>query len=104
MSKDEPENLVGVDELYAHGASTPTKSQTRGSIQDILTRAEGAGASQSFLQDLKSLILDRFEDQWRLMLGLDPPARMEPMVIKFDEEKFPKIFSPASTAPNKGSS
>ena len=29
MSKDEPENLVGVDELYAHGASTPTKEQTR---------------------------------------------------------------------------
>ena len=36
MSKDEPENLVGVDELYAHGASTPTKAQTRESIQDIL--------------------------------------------------------------------
>ena len=89
MSKDEPENLVGVDELYAHGASTPTKEQTRNSIQDILTRAKTAGASHTFLQDLKGLILNRFENQWRLMLGLDPPARMEPMVIKFDEEKFP---------------
>jgi hypothetical protein len=28
------------------------------------------------------------------MLGSDPPARREPMVIKFDEEKFPKNIQP----------
>ena len=101
MSKDEPENLVGVDELYAHGASTPTKEQTRNSIQDILTRAKTAGASHTFLQDLKGLILNRFENQWRLMLGLDSPARMEPMVIKFNEGKFPNNIQPRKYGPEQ---
>ena len=28
------------------------------------------------------------------MLGLDPPARLKPMVIKFDESKFPDNIQP----------
>ena len=35
------------------------------------------------------------------MLGLDPPARMEPMVIKFDEEKFPKNIQPRKYGPEQ---
>ena len=37
------------------------------------------------------------------MLGLDPPARMEPMVIKFDEEKFPKIYNHGNMGQNRNS-
>ena len=35
------------------------------------------------------------------MLGLDPPARMKPMVIKFDEAKFPNNIQPRKYGPEQ---
>ena len=101
LSKDEPECLVGVDELYGHGAPSPTNEETRKSIEDIVTRAIKDGASTTYVEKLRKLILIRFANQWRLMLGLDPPAGMEPMVITFDEEKFPKNIQPRKYGPEQ---
>jgi hypothetical protein len=35
------------------------------------------------------------------MLGKDPPARMEPMVIQFAEEKFPRNIQPRKYGPEQ---
>ena len=98
LSRDEPECLVGIDELYRHGAPSPTNEETRKSIEDIITRAIKDGTLTTYVKKLRKLILTRFANQWRLMLGLDPPARMEPMVIKFDGEKFQKNTQPRKYA------
>jgi hypothetical protein len=68
-------------------------------MKDILTKVKKFGASSSFLKKLEHLILVVHKDIWRLMLGKNPPARMEPMVIQFNEENFPRNIQPRKYGP-----
>jgi len=99
--KDEPDCIQAVDQIYGHGGAEPTKKDTLDSMRDILTRAEKSGASSSFLKKLEHLVFVKHKDIWRLMLGRDPPARMEPMVIQFAEDKFPRNIQPRKYGPEQ---
>jgi hypothetical protein len=99
--KDEPDCIQAVDQIYGHGGAEPTKKYTFDSMRDILTRAKKSGASVSFLKKLEHLVFVVHKDTWRLMLGKDPPARMEPMVIQFTEEKFPRNIQPRKYSPEQ---
>ena len=68
-------------------------------IADAIERARKAGASGMFLKRLTFLLTKKYKHLWRLQLGADSTARVEPLKLTFDEERFPKNVHPRRYSP-----
>jgi len=92
LAKDEVDSLAGLDSLFAHGGPEPTKSETRRSIERVVEKAASNGAPAWYLSELSDMILKEHSDCFRLSLGLDCPALVQPMVIHIKPAaKFHKL-------------
>ena len=92
LAKDEIDSLAGLDSLFAHGGPEPTKAETRRSIERIVEKAASNGAPAWYVSELSDMLLKEHSDCFRLLLGLDCPALVQPMVIKIKPgAKFPKL-------------
>ena len=84
-SDDIPEEGVRAS---VHDPDQPTGAM-EGALADMLRRAESNGASTETMRRL-TVIVSQYKDVFRLELGNDPPARVEPMVIEMiEDDAFP---------------
>ena len=80
-SDDIPEEGVRAS---VHDPDQPTGAM-EGALADMLRRAESNGASTETMRRLTAIV-SQYKDVFRLELGNDPPARVEPMVIEMIED------------------
>ena len=95
----EPRSLDLLDDVYGHGAQDAGEKARIAAMYDALKRARDAGASDGFVKKLSELILDKYPHIFRINLGADSAARVEPMKINFDGDKFPARVSPRRYSP-----
>ena len=95
----EPPSLESLDSFHAHGAETPTSEDLMNAIADAIERARKAGASEMFLKKLTFLLTRKYKHLWRLQLGADSAARVKPLKLTFDEQRFPKNVHPRRYSP-----
>jgi len=86
LAKDEVDSLEGLDSLFAHGGPEPTENKLRKSVEDIIVRAVKNGCPPWYAKDLRKCILVDNMDVWRNVLGKDPAARIQPMVINIKND------------------
>jgi hypothetical protein len=88
------------DPIYYHdedvGQGSP--EELADAIEGLLTSAEQAGTSRDGVQSLRQLVTE-CKDVFRLKLGADPPANVNPLVIKLREGAEPVRMSARKYAP-----
>ena len=52
-----------------------------------------------FLKKLTFLLTRKYKHLWRLQLGADSAARVKPLKLTFDEQRFPKNVHPRRYSP-----
>ena len=79
---DIPEEGMRKDSVLPAGAANDALEKA---LMQMVLRAEKNGAPKPILKQLKQLVLE-YQDVFRLELGHDPPANVEPMHIELIEE------------------
>ena len=80
--EDVPEEGMRKDAVLPPGAANDALEKA---LMQMVQRAEQNGAPKRILQQLKTLVLE-YQDVFRLELGHDPPASVEPMRIELIDE------------------
>ena len=78
------------DEMYQEfiDFGETNEAEIRAGIDKMVSEALEAGLPAEKGEDWSSL-LHKFADVWRIKLGKDPPARVDPMYVNYNREKKP---------------
>ncbi|OWZ09958.1 hypothetical protein PHMEG_00017261 [Phytophthora megakarya] len=103
IDDEEPEFIMGQDLLKALGAiwirtKPPTDKDLRDAIEKMLRAALEQGFPRRLESKLRAIVFKH--DVWRLTLGDDPPAKVDPLEIRLKEgaksiKSKPRQYPPA---------
>jgi hypothetical protein len=88
------------DSIFYHDVDVGQGSQEElaDAIEGLITSAEQAGMSRDDIQSLRQLVTE-CKNVFRLKLGADPPANVNPLVIKLRDGADPVRMSARKYAP-----
>ncbi|ETI41192.1 hypothetical protein F443_13552, partial [Phytophthora nicotianae P1569] len=95
---DEEEDLVDLDEMLPGAGPDPTGSDLHNAIEKLIRTALDHGFPHLLAPRLRAIVLKH--DIWRLELGNDPPAKVEPLKIRLKDgakavKSKPRQYPPA---------